>query len=224
MNTRTQQAALMLSMMLWCGIGPAYAQSLQPPLTAGQTQLTLNQCIQMALKNDLSIQNAEHSVRSTEKAVGQALASFLPQLQASTGGRLIAQGPSSDKPYFDPQNQRWIQPGEQKFTTVSAGVSLSQSIYNGGRNWAQMTQAEANVEMAQVDLRIQRQTVVLTVKEQYIEILRAEKLLEVAQEALRLSEAQHKQSQTLYELGARAKLDVLKSRVKMASDKLNLIS
>jgi outer membrane protein len=178
----------------------------------------------MALKNDLSIRNAQHAVRAAEKAIGQARAAFLPQIQATTGERLIAQGPTSDEAYFDPQNQRWIQPGEQKFTTVSAGISLSQSIYNGGRNWAQMGQTKANMEMARVDLLTQRRAVVMIVKERYIEILRAEKLLEVAQEALRLSEAQLKQSQTMYELGSKSKLDMLKSRVKVASDKLNLIS
>ena len=215
MNSPTRRVALFVSMMLWCGIGTAYAQPLE---------LTLDQCIERTLKNDLSIRSAQHRVRAAEKTVDQARAAFLPQMQASTGERLIAQGPTSDQPYFDPQNQRWIQPGEQKFTTASAGVSLSQSIYNGGRNWAQIAQARAHVEMARADLWIQRRAAIQTVKERYIEMLKAEKLLEVAQEALRLGEAQLKQSQTMYELGVKTKMDVLKSRVKMAGDKLNLIS
>jgi len=196
-------------------MGTVYAQSLE---------LTLDQCIERTLKNDLSIRSAQHRVRAAEKAVDQARAVFLPQIQANTGERLVAQGPTSDQPYFDPENQRWIQPGEQKFTTASMGVSLSQSIYNGGQNWVQIAQARANVEMAKTDLWIQRRVAIQRVRERYVVVLRAEKLLEVAQEALRLSEAQLKQSQTMYELGAKAKMDVLKSRVKMASDKLNLIS
>lgn len=215
MSSRTQQGVWIISIILGWGMGTAYAQS---------SEWTLRQCIEMALKSDLSIQSARHRVRAAEKAVDQARAGFLPQIQASTGKRLVAQGPTSDKPYFDPQNQRWIQPGEQKFTTVSAGLTLSQSIYTGGRNWSQMVQAKANVHMTNTELWMQRRATILTVKERYIEVLRAEKLLEVAQEALRLSEAQLKQFQTMYELGAKAKVDVLKSRVKMAGDKLNLIS
>lgn len=215
MNSPTRRVALMVSMVLWGGMRTADAQPFE---------LTLRQCIEMALKNDLSIQNAQHRVRAAEQGVNQARAAFLPQIQANTGTRRIGQGPTSDKPYFDPQTLREIQPGEQTYTTANIGASLSQSIYNGGRNWAQMDQAKANAGMTKTALRIQQRGVIRTVKERYIEVLRAEKLLEVVQEALRLSEAQLKQSQTMYELGAKAKVDVLKSRVKMANDKLNLIS
>ena len=192
-----------------------FGQSLEQPWT-------MDQCVQTALKNSIAIHNTRDDLIAAQQGIIQARSSLLPRLTANMGHNWITRGPSGAT-YFDPETQREIRDREEHFTSVSAGASLYQSIYSGGRNTGYLAQSKAIGRMTETYLTDVEQSAILDVKQKYLEYLKSQNLLNVAKEAFRRTEEHLRKTENMYQIGTVAKADVLKSKVQLANGRLSLI-
>ena len=206
-----QLLLVVLIIVLTCSI---YAQDVS---------LTLEECIQIALKNNATIITNENLNKSSEKDVLASYAGILPTLNASASSGKFEAGESEDfrdvPVAFDSlgnptrlERRLILQPSFQvNFNQLN--LRLNQNLFDGGEWWNAIRYAKAQKRASDYDLISVIQTTVLAVQEAFFDLLKQQKLLEVNELAVKRSEDQLSKTEKMYELGAVAKVDVFRSRV-----------
>jgi outer membrane protein TolC len=172
-------------------------------------QLTLNESVNIALQNKETLQSAKLDLQSVKASRIGAYSNILPSVNLSSG--------RSETSYADsdlyPNNTVW-----------SAGLSVSQNIFDGGGWWNQITLANNNYAIQQQVERQVRINVIAEVHRAYFQLLKSQHLVEVAMQSLELAEQQVELAQRKYDLGAAKKTDLLKSEVAAGTARSSLIS
>lgn len=170
---------------------------------------TLEQCVDIALKNKVTVQSAELDVQSAVAGRKASFSSLLPRATLSSGlndGETTVAG---------------ITAGQ---TTWSAGLALSSTLYDGGNTWRQARIDKFNVAATE----IAHTETVLKVKSDvysaYYQALKARHLLQSAQEDLDLAREQLDLANLQFDLGAVKKTDALKAEVKYGQARAAFLS
>jgi len=168
----------------------------------------LDECIQIALDGKKTLMSAELGVSSAERGVTGSYSALLPSLNASTG---------AGRTHFPERESVSINSGLDttfsSYDNMSAGISLNQTIFDGGRSWNQVKQAKTNLNIAQLNYRSTTIQVIQNVIKSYYELLKAQKLYDVAEKNLEMSVQQVTLVTKQYDLGVVKKTDLLKAKV-----------
>ena len=183
---------------------------------------SLDDCIQTALGQKKTILSATLEVASAEKAVKASYSGILPSIQAISGvaqnrfpeRQAISYDFSSltDFNFLDPQIPSDTSVSSS-FNNLSAGLSLNQLVYDGGRSKVQIQQARVNLDIAHFNERLIKTNVIQKVIQSYYNLLQAQKLYDVAEKNLEMSEDQVSLVEKQFELGVVKKTDLLKANV-----------
>jgi outer membrane protein len=200
-------------------------------MAVGQTDTTtskvfsLDQCIEMSLKNNATVIAARNSYQVAKNDVWTGWGVVLPSLGSRIGYSRIVQGPTQQTSY-DPNTGALIpgMGGVQVSKSYSASISASQSWSLGGYNIYQIREKYASKNSAFNSYQLTRQELILTVKQAYFNVLKAKMLLGIQQEAQKSADEQLKIAQTRYDLGSASFSDVLKAKVQYGDVKLALIT
>ena len=133
--------------------------------------------LQLALKNDPTLRQAEAQYRANKENVFQSRASLLPSFGAQGGTSRITSGPTDSVYVTNPvtgertrvANDHDFGPGVNNHQW---GASLSQSVFNLA-NWYTFQSAKANDKAAAVNLAAQEQDLIMRVAVAYFDVLRA---------------------------------------------------
>jgi len=185
-----------------------------------EKELTIDECVQIALKNNADLVRGEFVVKMAGKDVTLALSNFLPTVDVGFGYTEFEKGETSPKFIIGT-----VQPGQPGYRSQEASSSFNvrQSIFNGGYNIFNYRQSLSLKKSAEYNFENTKQMTIYIVKERYYNLLAAEKLLEVAEETLRSSEESFKRAEVLFQVGKAPKSDVLKAKVQLETDRLSLI-
>jgi outer membrane protein TolC len=168
--------------------------------------LTLEECISIALEHNADAVIALKSMKLAKAEVLGAMANFIPHLSSTSSySRDLSTGVLSPHLY-------------------RTSLNLSQSLFNGGYNLAYLSHARAGKQGAEDSYESTLQLIALDVKIRYFNLLKNDRLLRVAEELVRSSEERVKREESLYEIGATAKANLLRAKVKLGEDRLYLIS
>jgi TolC family type I secretion outer membrane protein len=173
----------------------------------GET-LTLERCVRIALENHPSIIAGTHAVGAAESRIGQARSNYYPQVTLSSGYTRYSS-------VADPTNTALSQ--------YTGTASLTQSIYEFGRTWNQVTIEQRFRDAARSDLRDTANLVVFNVKGAYYNVIQSQKTVEVLADTVKSFERHLEQAKAFFETGVRSKFDVTKAEVDLSNARLNLI-
>jgi len=195
----------------------APAQAAPPPATerapiAGRT-LTLDECIAIALEAQPRIQATLSDYAAARYRVNQALCPLLPQLSGLVS---TTQSKGISATTLAPTSR-------QLPDTFLAQVSLSQLLFDFGKNLAATEAARKLAEVAVEDVELQRQLISLAVKEAYTNILFAGRLIRVQEQAVQRAELNLRSAKGFFEVGTRPKSDVARAEVDVANARVDLI-
>ena len=207
-------------------IGTIYAQN-------GQA-LSLEECIKIALKNNSDLKTAVYQVDRAGAGVKGSYSGVLPRVTTSFQSGRFIQGDRTlltDVPVgFDSTTGTAIfeqteitQPGASR-NSHFAQISYSQTLYDFGRSWNAIKQSNASFDAWTHNLTSVRHSVYSTVKQRYLELLKGQKLEQEFIEAVERSKEQLYRTQSMYEIGSVAKIDVYRTEVTLATDEINLIT
>ncbi len=165
--------------------------------------LTLERCIEIALKKHPSVVAAKHTIDVNQNKVGEAKSSYYPQLSSISG-----------------YNRYWDGLSDQNYSTA---LSLNQNIYDFGKTAAQVNIQKFNLDSAQADLENTSDMVIFNVSQGYYTVLKNKRNRDVAQETVAQFDHHLKQAKGFYQAGTRAKFDVTRAEVDLSNSKLSLI-
>ena len=183
----------------------------------------ISECINIALDRKGTIVSAGLDVESANQGVKGSYSGILPSLNLSTsGGKTKYPTQESIIPDLVNLEIDTIKSGESSY--MSAGLSINQTLYNGGRSFYNVKQAKINLEIAKLRERNIRIEVIQNVTRSYYGLLQDQQLLEVAEKNLALSEKQVGLVQKQFDLGSARKTDLLKANVSLGQAKVELLN
>ena len=180
-----------------------------------QKQWTLKECVDYALKNNITIKQNELNVDLAKLNAKDAKNVFLPDFSASTGGNL------SFGSTFDPVSQNRI---SQTIFGGSLGASSGVSVFNGFRNLNTYKQAKLGIERSKLTLEQIQNDISLRVVNTYLNVLFAKENYNVAKTQAEISQGQIKAAKERYENGIIPKADYLNVEATAANDVQNLVT
>jgi len=204
--------------------------------------LTLEECIELALKHNSTFKTAVYQVDRSGADVTAAYSAILPRVGASLSSSRARIGqtvnlqnipvvdPATGQPIVDPETGQPVvdrvqstSPG-RTFDNHSISVSYNQTLWDFGRSFNAIKQAKASFEAASHSLTASRQNVISTVYQRYLELLKATKLQQEYELAVKRSKEQLSRTQSMYEIGSIAQIDVFRQEVTLGNDEINLIN
>jgi len=176
---------------------------------------SLQECVDYALKNNISIKQTELDAETTAIGKNSALGGFLPTINANA-------------------SHSWNIGLNQNITTgllenqttqfTSAGLSSNITIYNGLQNQNKLRKANLSIVASQYQLTKMKDDIALNVANAYLQILFNKENLKVQNEQLAYDEKQQKRSEELVASGVVARGDLLDVKATVAADKQKVIA
>jgi outer membrane protein len=175
--------------------------------------LTLNQCVDLALKNNLSVQSARNAFATSQAQTYTAWGSILPSISISTSA-----------------NRNW--PGAfdvniSKKRTDSYSGALNFSVTYGGLGlgtYSNFKRLYHSKNSSFYGLSSAQSNIIQQIKADYFGVVRAKSLVGVANNAVKRDQEGLRVAQSRYDLGAASMSDVLKARVQLGNDQLDSVT
>ena len=155
--------------------------------------LSLEQAIQTALSNNISVRQSQLGVERSQVNSRQAKANLLPSVNASIDHGLN-QGRS-----IDPATNTYV---EEEIMYASYGAGASLLLFQGFRQQNSIRQARFAREAAELELEQRREYLRLDIMLAYLQVLNNEDLVEIARDQVAVTEKQLERLQLLHEQGA----------------------
>jgi len=175
--------------------------------------LSLEEAIRAAFKNNLDIQMEEQEISAAQAALLGARSEFLPKLSANAGYEHV------DSVLSLPQTQNTkkdpgIHSGYRNDNKV--GLELEQAIYNGGANTVNLQQKQVKLRIQKETLRARKLDAEFEVKRLYYGLLLAHETLRIAQNLLDQARSHFENVKNKYEQGSASRFDRLQSSVQVS--------
>ncbi|MBN2565702.1 MAG: TolC family protein [Candidatus Eisenbacteria bacterium] len=170
---------------------------------------TLDECIEIALSENTTLEKAREDLRGAGADVMSSISSVLPSISATL----------SRTDGLDVSSVR----DDASTRGVRASIGASQTLFHGSA-FAQIAGAYRGKTATELSLEWTKRQVVFDVKQAYYGLLRAGQLRDVQQEALELAREQLRKTQSLYDLGSASRSDLLKAQVQVGESELALIA
>ncbi|MDF1544681.1 MAG: TolC family protein [bacterium] len=216
-------------------------------VTTQAKELTLDDCIEQALKNRYSVIRARGEETRASANKRAALGAFLPGLSASysySKSKRIDYETDVDSSFITDVGIDSLSIGsvtaydasysigsevirstfpDVETTNKSLGIDASMWLFRLP-NFYNYFGARSDKLVAHLDVINSEQDLIFSVKTRYYLYLAAIQNIQVQEEAVKRSEEQLKLNESKYELGSASLSDVLKQKVQYGNDRLSLIS
>ncbi|MBN1197427.1 MAG: TolC family protein, partial [Candidatus Aminicenantes bacterium] len=184
---------------------------LLPAGEAGETRLSLAECVDAALKSNPLIRASRFGVEESRAGIDVARAGYWPLIAFNASGRSSTLESGSNTG------------GVANMDHYSSGLSFQYPVFQGFKTVSSVQAAKATVLAEQAQHRSNRDELVVNVTSAYYRLLQAERLVAVAQQSLRRADMHLDFAQALFDVGLATRSDILKARVARADAGLSLI-
>jgi len=181
----------------------------------GKNVLSLQQCVETALTNNLDVLQSQLQVESSKIDKNQAKLNLLPSLNGSAG-QTWSQGRSID-PYSNT-------PVTQNVSSSNYGLNSGVILFNGLSLQNAIKQYSLTYEASKMDWQQAKDNLTLSVILGYLQVLSTEDQLQQSQNQATLSGAQVERLQTMNQQGAIRPSDLSDLQGQYANDRLTIVN
>ena len=200
-----------LIMMAICLAHPALAR-----------QWTLHECIDYALKNNITLQKSSLTRRSAQEDILQSQAALLPNLTVSTNQNVSYQ-PWSEMGRATVQNGIVEQSVEKVFYNGSYAINSNWTVWNGNRNRNTIKLDKLSVEQVQADSAITANNIQEQIAQLYVQILYSAEAIKVNKKSLETSKQNEQRGIAFVEVGKMSRADLAQLTSQRAQDEYLVI-
>ncbi|HVA71525.1 MAG TPA: TolC family protein [Candidatus Limnocylindrales bacterium] len=191
----------------------AQATAGKPPL-----QLNLHQAVQIALKQNPSVQIAALNLTESQKESGIARAALLPQADFNVSDRAIRANIRAGIGLAIPGVPEAVGP----FQVFQTGTDFSAPVFDLSL-WRRWQASRKNVLSTSAQRQSTREQIVLLVVSQYLACLHAGAQVQAAQSQVDLAQALYNQTSDMEKNGVATGVDALRANVELQNEKQGLI-
>lgn len=188
------------------------------PKLMAQDVLTVDQAVQIALKNnyDIKIATNELNVDKENNSIGNA--GMLPQVDAS-----LTQNNSIQNSKQTQSNGVITERDNAKNNRLEYGVNLGWTIFDGLRMFARYDQLKELEKQGDVQLKLMVMTRVSDVMTTYYDLVQQQQLIKALDTTIVISKQRLKTAENRFAIGKAAKLEVLNAQVDLNTDSSTLL-
>ena len=183
-------------------------------MRASEVVITLDQALGMALRKSPVLDASRREVDAAGARLTQANAAYFPQVSLTAGYGHI----------WTDSAQNTFAVGNTSSDDYSAGLSVSQYIFDFGKTSGLVEKNRQSLEATGKNLQATEKTLIRDVKQSYFEILKMQQLVTVSQENLELIRRQLAQATALYKSGMRPRIDLTQAQVQLSQAELRLLN
>jgi outer membrane protein len=183
---------------------------------------TIEAALVRAYQNNPQLNAQRAQVRSTDENVPQALSGYRPR---------VALTASAGYQYQDTNTTSGGTPTQIVRTEIhgtnaprAAGLTVSQTLFNGGQTANRTRAAESQVSGSREGLRVLEQSVLLAAATIYMDYLRDAAIVEVQRSNVRVLEQTLKQTRDRFNVGEVTRTDVAQSEAQLAAGRTQLLA
>jgi len=197
------------------------------PFTWAAEPLSLEECIQIALRENPEFLNAERRTAIAKTQKSDAVSAYLPSINAVISSSQTRVGPTINNRvvYQGVELSEGAEAERPGFVTNShyLGTSISQLLFDGWASINRIKQQKAHVEATLASQKRTRSQVILECKRRFYELRRAKENQQVAAKSLEVAEQQLAKTELFMEGGLVPRLDVYQARVSRNNAKMLLL-
>jgi len=210
---------LTIVLILLCPVSSPAADAPPPMLkmtrqaagTSNPTILKLDDAVLIALENHPSLKAARERIAAQRAALGQQMAAYYPTITLSNVYRTTLQtGQTSTT--------------AKAFDFFSSQAAVSMTLYNFGRREGAVQAARDTLSAVGYNYQTTTDGVIFGVKQAYYVYLGAKALVKVREETVKSRELLVRQARGFYEVGTRARIDVVRAESNLYNAQADLIA
>ena len=181
-----------------------------------QKYLSLQECIDVAIKNNITVQQKDLAKQSVKADLVQSKLALLPSLNGQLTNNYntgFAINPATN--------------GAQEgvtFRNNSMGVSANMTLFNGFQQTNSIRLQQSNIKASEQDVESTKNTIRLSVANAYLQILMNTELDERNVIQSNYTREQIIKQQKLYDLGAANKVKLLQLKAQAANEELTIVT
>ncbi len=201
---------------------------------AQQKVLTLQDCINIALKNSYELKSTEQKMLATKYNKLQATSKFLPSISFTASYTKLSEVPEfitatpqlmyrSDLGGFiiTGYEQQSLKFGGEE--TRLARASLTQPLFTGGKILNSYWLASYSYEIMKEEYNRVKTNLTLNVKKAFYSVLLAEKFVKIAEESYEVLKNHYKVTESLYKEGKISSFDLSRVKVQLVNCETDVI-
>lgn len=182
-------------------------------LTASAREWSLQECIDYAIENNLTVKRQELGRRNAEQQVISAKDAVLPQVSGSASQSWnFGRGLTAANTYADRNTSQF-----------GASLGLQVPLFNGLQTVRNVSYAKASLTAVVEELEAAKDDVVLRVMAQYLQVLYCSELEGVATSQAELTVEEMQRRQALLDAGKIPEADMLDAKSQAAEAKMQLV-
>ncbi len=170
--------------------------------------LSLDDCIEIALKNSPNIKKSRYNYRLSKTDVNIAKSDFFPTINLSTGLN-----------YNDSQSRL----NAINNNYYSAQASINQMIWNFGKTNARIKMQKFNMISSQFSFDNTVLSTIYTVKNNYYAVLAAKAAMDVNRANVQINERNYQRTKAYFDEGIRSRIDLVNAEVYLSDSKVSLV-
>jgi len=190
------------------------------PLATAQAD-TLESALIQAYQNNPTLNSQRAAVRATDENVPQALSGYRPRVTVTSSGGEQSVSTVTKVTTTTP-NSYATQSGYN--SPVSAGVTATQTLFNGFQTANRTRQAEAQVQAARESLRVTEQQVLLNAVTAYMNLLRDTAIFDLQKRNVDVLQEQLRQVRDRFNVGEVTRTDVAQSESRLAAGRSQVLT
>lgn len=186
----------------------------------GTQPITLQQALDLALRNNPELIEADLTLERAQTALREARAAYFPTL--TLRGDLIR----NDSAQADFQNEQRQQQGlpliDSTSTSLNSTLELNYPIYTAGRRSAALEAAEKQVRLSELEVERLTEQIRLDVYNAYYDVQTADEQVRISQKAVENARQSLRDAKALERAGVGTCFDVLRAQVQLGNEIQNL--
>lgn len=182
---------------------------------AQQKKWTLQDCVNHALENNITIKQSENALLTNQQNIIAAKGNFLPSVSANTGHNI---GIGTQRIDIG-QTQVIV---DRTSHSTSLGVGANQTIFNGFQLTNLYQQSKLNLETSKLELARIKDDISLNVVNAYLNVLFNKENLETAKAQLQFSKKQLEQVKSLVDAGVQPRVNIYDTEATLSTDEQNV--
>lgn len=185
---------------------------------SAQETLTLQQAIDLGLKNaySISIANSQREIASNNFQLGRA--AFLPSFDINASGSL-----SNYNTQQSYANGLEINRNSVKSNNINASAGLNWTIFDGMKMFASYSKLKELQEMGEISAKIAVENSIAHIMIAYFSIVKEQEVLETIKRMIVTYEERVKITERKFNIGSGTKPDVLLARIDLNTQRSNLL-
>ena len=187
-----------------------------------QKKWTLTECIDYALQNNITLQQAKLQKQSATEERKQAKAALLPSLSASTS-QSFGYRPWLENGVATVTNGTVNSKVNKTYYNGSYGINAQWTVWNGNQNRNQVKLGEVSEQQAELQTETTANNIQERIAQLYVQILWLNEAVEVNKQSLETSKRNEQRGKEMVEVGKMAKADLAQLTAQRAADEYTIV-